>query len=251
MESDQATDESSTDEFVAAQGAQLQMAAAGGFSVESSRSPLEREADLAADAVIRGRSATVTGRLLGPTRLARKPAKTKKKGPPQICGRASTRMADYPLTYISDVNVDVTSPKHSLTLAWTGPGAGSGLTGSFHTSPGAGNCGVDCDDTKTSQTSDTHCTPKDGSWTVNGTGCSMAPKYPDAKNVTYFQRSGIALHFYPSVPDYPASHGCVRIESLRASQVIHDNCLPGKTNVNVTGTWTRGTHPTSGKPVCW
>jgi hypothetical protein len=182
---------------------------------------------------------------------AKKSAAKKPKGPPQICGRASTRLADYPVTHISEINVDVTGPTHALTIAWTGPNAGSGDKGPFKTSPGAGSCGVNCDDAKTSRKGGTHCTPKDGSWRVTDRGCDMAPKYPEAKNVTYFQRDGVALHYYPSVPDYPASHGCVRIASMHASQLIYDNCIVGTTMVKVSGTWKRGTHPKSGKPVCW
>jgi hypothetical protein len=31
------------------------------------------------------------------------------------------------------------------------------------------------------------------------------------------QRRGIALHYFPSVPDYAASHGCVRLELEHAA----------------------------------
>lgn len=245
-QSGETTDESSTEEWDPSTTQPVQLSPLMGGSLRGS---LELEADAAAAAFMAGHPAHVHGRVGNPI-LARKPA-PKKVGPPPICGRPSTRMADYPRTYISDINVDVTSPSHSVTLGWKGPSASSGPTGGFHSSPGAGNCALNCDDSKTSQKSDTHCTPKDGSWPVDYTACDMAPKYPDAKNVTYFQRSGIALHYYPSVPNYPASHGCVRLASLHASQVIHDNSVAGTTMVNVTGTWKRGTDPSTGKPVCY
>ena len=58
--------------------------------------------------------------------------------------------------------------------------------------------------------------------------------------VTWFMQSrGIALHYFPIVPDYAASHGCVRIESVHVAQLIHDNSVVGKTQVVVSGTWTK------------
>lgn len=240
------TDESSTEEWDAFLGPSMQMTP---LQAGARGDALEAEADAAAEAVVSGRTVAITGRMTAPIRLARKPA-PKKTGPPQICGRPSRRMADFPQTFISEISVDVTSPNHSVRLVWKGPSAASGALGPFHSSPGAGNCGLNCNNVKTSQTVGTRCTPKGGSWPVNVTACEMSDS-PGAKNVTYFQRLGIALHYYPSVPNWPASHGCVRLESLYVSQLIHDNVIAGTTAVNVSGTWTRGTDPRSGRPVCW
>jgi hypothetical protein len=61
-----------------------------------------------------------------------------------------------------------------------------------------------------------------------------------ATYVTWFmQRRGIALHYFPIVPEYAASHGCVRIESKHVAQLIRDNSLVDETQVVVSGTWTK------------
>jgi lipoprotein-anchoring transpeptidase ErfK/SrfK len=38
----------------------------------------------------------------------------------------------------------------------------------------------------------------------------------------YFHEDGIAVHGYPNVPPYPASHGCVRV-SLTAIEWLWNN----------------------------
>jgi hypothetical protein len=48
----------------------------------------------------------------------------------------------------------------------------------------------------------------------------------------------VAFHYYPDVPNYPASHGCVRLEDMRAAQLIHNNSKIGATEVVVSGKWT-------------
>ena len=53
------------------------------------------------------------------------------------------------------------------------------------------------------------------------------------------QRRGIALHYFPIVPDYSASHGCVRIESENVARLIQNNSLVNETQVVVGGTWTK------------
>jgi lipoprotein-anchoring transpeptidase ErfK/SrfK len=61
---------------------------------------------------------------------------------------------------------------------------------------------------------------------------------PEVRFVTWFDtKRGIALHFYPFVPDYPASHGCVRLGDY-AAQLIHNNSKIGETEVVVDGPWT-------------
>ena len=62
----------------------------------------------------------------------------------------------------------------------------------------------------------------------------------DATFVTWFQRArGIALHYFPIVPKYAASHGCVRIESKRVAQLIQENSRINLTKVVIDGTWTQ------------
>lgn len=212
----------------------IQTKAAGAAPRESSG--LEREADVAADSILAGRSVAVRGR------TSPQPQYYLAK----ICDRASTQFPDFPKTYISAIKVDLTSPKHNVSLTWTGPNAAKGNKGPFHSSPGAGKCARNCDKTADSRAEGSLCTPK-GNFVVHSFGCDMS-SYPEATNVTYFSRSGIALHYYPSVPSYPASHGCVRIASLKVAQLIYDNSKKG-TTVSVSGTWKRGKR--GKKPVCY
>jgi hypothetical protein len=61
------------------------------------------------------------------------------------------------------------------------------------------------------------------------------------KFVTWFNiPREVAFHYYPDVPNYPASHGCVRLEEMHAAQLIHNNSRIGATEVVVDGTWTFG-----------
>src|SRR5436853_331559 len=61
-----------------------------------------------------------------------------------------------------------------------------------------------------------------------------------ATYVTWFMQSrGIALHYCPSVPEYAASHGCVRVELEDVARLIQDNSLVDDTQVVVSGTWTK------------
>lgn len=150
--------------------------------------------------------------------------------PPQICGRASRRVAG---NWITQVNLDVGA--NNLTIVWNDPAtAPSNSTGPFNISPGAGLCCVDCNDPATSQRSGSLCTPKGGSWPVDGVGCALGG-HPTARNPTRFQRSGIAIHS-GNVSSPPQSHGCSRT-SLRASELIHDNVRVGQTMISSSGTW--------------
>ncbi len=148
------------------------------------------------------------------------------------------RNADFPRTYIKEINVSLNDPDHPLTLVWTGPQGGSQETGPFRTSPGAGLKGLNCDNATTSRRSGTLCTPK-GTHTVSGFQ-SRLNSDARATFVTWFVRArGIALHYFPSVPPYAASHGCVRIESKRVAQLIQENARADLTKVVIDGTWTK------------
>src|SRR5258707_4605530 len=148
------------------------------------------------------------------------------------------RNDDFPQTYIEQISVSLDDPDHSLTLTWTGPNADSQETGPFRTSPGAGLKGLNCDNDATSRRSGSKCTPK-GTRSVEGFARRLNSD-SRATYVTWFMQSrGIALHYFPSVPEYAASHGCVRIELQDVARLIQDNSLVDDTQVVVSGTWTK------------
>lgn len=154
---------------------------------------------------------------------------------------ASQRNSDFPNTYIKTISVRLEDPDHPVMLTWTGPSAGAQETGPFRSSPGAGLRGLNCDDVATSRRSGSNCTPK-GAFTVTGFAAHLN-SHPEATDVTWFVPArGIALHFYPSVPTFPASHGCVRLETRRIAQLIQSNSRVGLTGVIVDGTWTKPAH---------
>ena len=166
-----------------------------------------------------------------PTPKKKKTAQKKKKpATPQVCGRDSKKVAGNSIT---KVNIDVGT--NELTIEWKDPSkAPAGSAGSHAISPGAGKCCVDCDDATVSQTAETLCTPKGGTWPVDATGCALSG-HPSAKNPTYFQRGGIAIHSgNTSAP--PQSHGCART-SRDISALIHDNVVVGVTQIASSGTW--------------
>jgi hypothetical protein len=145
---------------------------------------------------------------------------------------------DFHQTYIRKISVSLDDPDHWLTLTWTGPNADSQETGPFRTSPGAGLRGLNCDNEPTSRRSGSKCTPK-GTYPVQGFQRRLNSD-SRATYVTWFmQRRGIALHYFPSVPQYAASHGCVRIESEDVARLIQKNSRIDETQVVVSGTWTK------------
>jgi hypothetical protein len=145
---------------------------------------------------------------------------------------------DDPQTYIREISVSLDDPDHWLTLTWTGPNADSQETGPFRTSPGAGLRGLNCDDEATSRRSGSKCTPK-GTYPVQGFQRRLNSD-SRATYVTWFmQRRGIALHYFPTVPEYAASHGCVRIESEDVARLIQNNSRVDETQVVVSGSWTK------------
>lgn len=157
---------------------------------------------------------------------------------PQTLATHPLRNDDFPQTYIQEISVNLDDPDHWLTLTWTGPNSDTQETGPFRTSPGAGLRGLNCDDDATSRRSGSKCTPK-GPYPVQGFQRRLNSD-SRATFVTWFmQRRGIALHYFPIVPTYAASHGCVRIESVHVAQLIHDNSRVDETQVVVSGTWTK------------
>ena len=148
------------------------------------------------------------------------------------------RNDDSSQTYIREISVSLNDPDHWLTLTWTGPNADSQETGPFRTSPGAGLRGLNCDNEATSRRSGSKCTPK-GTYPVQGFQRRLNSD-SRATYVTWFmQRRGIALHYFPIVPEYAASHGCVRIESEDVARLIQKNSRVDETQVVVSGAWTK------------
>lgn len=166
------------------------------------------------------------------------PESPKQKSLARASGSRPQRNADFPNTYIATISVRLEDPDHPVTLTWAGPKANAQETGPFRSSPGAGLRGLNCDIEATSRRSGSRCTPK-GTFTVTGFA-SQLNSHPEATNVTWFVPArGIALHYYPSVPKYAASHGCVRLEPRRVAQLIQNNSRAGITKVIVDGTWTK------------
>jgi hypothetical protein len=155
-----------------------------------------------------------------------------------LLSTASLKNPSFPNTYIQQVHVSLNDPQHAMTLTWTGPDAASQQTGPFHTSPGAGLRGFNCDDVATSRRSGSLCTPK-GTFAVESFASHLNSD-SRATYVTFFVRArGIGLHYFPTVPNVAASHGCVRVQDVRIAQLIHDNARAGLTQVVVDGTWTK------------
>jgi lipoprotein-anchoring transpeptidase ErfK/SrfK len=148
----------------------------------------------------------------------------------------SLRNSDFPRTYISKIHVDLTGPNQWVTLTWSGPNARLQPTTRYHSSPGRGVGNNNCNDDAESHRRDSNCTPK-GTMHVEAFSNSMVTS-PECRYVTWFDtKRGIALHYYPLVPNYPASHGCVRLDQY-AAQLIHNNSKIGETEVIVDGKWT-------------
>ena len=148
----------------------------------------------------------------------------------------SLRNIDFPRTYISKIHVDLTSPYQWVTLTWSGPNARLQPTTRYHSSPGRGLGNNNCDDPAESCRVNSNCTPK-GKMHVQAFSHTMITS-PECRYVTWFDTTrAIALHYYPNVPNYPASHGCVRLD-MYAAQLIHNNSKIGETEVVIEGKWT-------------
>src|SRR5438094_3941646 len=157
---------------------------------------------------------------------------------PQALASHPFRNDDFPQTYIQQISVRLDDPDHPLTLTWTGSNAASQQTGPFRTSPGAGLRGLNCDNDATSRRSGSKCTPK-GIYPVQGFQRSLNSD-SRATYVTWFmQRRGIALHYFPIVPAYAASHGCVPIQSVDVARLMQDASLVVNTQLVVSGAGTQ------------
>lgn len=166
----------------------------------------------------------------GASTVRAKPKKGARPKKDEICGRSSRKV---PGNSITKVNLDVGT--NELTIEWKDPTKiPPGSAGTHAISPGSGLCCVDCDDETVSQKSGSLCTPKGGVWPVDHTGCALAG-HPTARNPTYFQRRGVAIHS-GNTSSPPQSHGCART-SVEISELIHDNVVPEATEIASSGTW--------------
>lgn len=153
----------------------------------------------------------------------------------------SLRNQDFPLTYIARIHLDLTGPNSYVTLTWLGPHAASQHIGPFHSSPGAGWGTNDCNDVVESNCPNSMCTPK-GLRKVEGF-MNHLKAGREYRYVTLIdRRRSLGFHAHMSVPSYPASQGCVRLEP-HAARLIHDNSIAGKTEILIDGTWTNPATP--------
>ncbi len=144
------------------------------------------------------------------------------------------RVASYPSTFISQIDVVLTAPSE-VRLTWVGPDAKSQPAGPFKASVGSG-CGTnDCNDEIESNCLNSECTPK-GTHYVEQMMDNLK-RSPACRFATFINRKrAIALHSHTSVPDHPSSNGCIRLE-IYPAQLIHNNSVVKKTKVVVEGTW--------------
>jgi hypothetical protein len=153
-------------------------------------------------------------------------------------------------THISHIDVQINPNGYSTaSLRWANMGNSPGynLPATLNTSPGAGNCSVDCSDVAQSQQSGSHCTPlSPPDYVVQGFARHLA-SYPTATFVTsYHIDRGIAFHYF-DVPARPESHGCTRLDHAEnGAEWIYDNSLPGITTVTVNRNASSGPGP-----MCW
>ena len=148
----------------------------------------------------------------------------------------SLRNANFPETYISRIHLDLTSPNHFVELTWDGPQAGAQDRGPFRSCPGRGWGDNNCGDPVESNCHGSNCTPI-GLRKVEGHQEHLESS-PTYRYVTLIDgRRAIGFHAHDSLPPYPDSQGCVRLEPA-AARLIYDNSIARKTEILVDGTWT-------------
>ncbi|MGN6552169.1 MAG: L,D-transpeptidase [Verrucomicrobiota bacterium] len=150
------------------------------------------------------------------------------------------RNPDFPRTYISAVDVDLSSPTNGVHLKWAGPKASEGPVGPWPLTPGRGSKSVDCDCVEDSNAVNSLCTPK-GSFPVAGFADHLE-QTPHCRYATWILHAPryIAIHSHTDLPPTPASAGCIRMP-FETAKLIHNNSVAGVTIVNIGGTWHRPT----------
>ncbi|MEM6392099.1 MAG: L,D-transpeptidase [Planctomycetota bacterium] len=158
------------------------------------------------------------------------------------------RHPDFPNTFIQDVFIDLTDGRAHTRIVWAGPEAAEPIdlvaeleptpipTGPWRVSGGRGVPGTDCNDPETSNTNDTLCTPK-GTFVVAGFADQLysVPTCHYATWVVHWPRY-IAIHSHTTMPRYPASGGCIRM-NYGVAKLIHNNSVTGVTRVHIGGRW--------------
>lgn len=152
------------------------------------------------------------------------------------------RNPDFPAVHIAEIHVDLTSPNHWVRVVWSDAkeeGSIAKPTGPWRSSPGQGLPECNCDDVETSNTTDTHCTPK-GVFVAKGFSDHLltVPECLYATWVIHKPRF-IALHSSGDIPTIPASGGCIRLPH-EAAKLIHNNSLAGVTLIRIDGRWKAG-----------
>ena len=148
------------------------------------------------------------------------------------CGRSSQTNPNFPTTFISRVNVNLTSQNLSIVWSPSRPAMHRRLPSRIPISSGAGLCSANCNDTPESRTSGSACTPI-GIFNVHNVSDCALSGHPGARFPTRFSRSGIAIHAGGGLGS-PRSHGCVRTQ-LNVAQIIQENSRVGHTEINVSG----------------
>ncbi|MEM1211075.1 MAG: L,D-transpeptidase [Planctomycetota bacterium] len=160
-------------------------------------------------------------------------------GDPALAGEGfdlALRHPDFPATHVTDIYIDITDGRAHTRIAWSNPEEAQTLTGPWRVTAGRGVPGTDCDDPKTSNTTDTLCTPK-GTFLVAGFAdrLNSVPTCHYATWVVHEPRY-IAIHSHTRLPRYPDSGGCIRM-NYSVAKLIHNNSITGVTRVHIGGRW--------------
>ena len=172
------------------------------------------------------------------------PAKTKAAPKPRATAQGFNGTTTGP--YIQSIEVIIhPKSKSVVTLKWANADKITGLPTTLHASPGAGLCSTDCSDVAKSKVDGSHCTPL-GKHTILGYAKSLSG-YPTATHVSWIDMNrAIAFHYF-NVPDYPASHGCIRMSHDElGAEWIQNNTIKNVTEVIIN--WAPG-EPVGAK--CW
>ena len=154
---------------------------------------------------------------------------------PSDNGVESLRNGNFPETYIALIHLSLESPDHFVELSWRGSGGEDQPIGPFRSSPGRGWGTNDCNDIVESNCRGSRCTPK-GLKKVEVL-LTHLPTHPTCRFATVIDKKRmIAFHEHPSIPEFPASEGCIRLNTY-AANLIYSNAIPGKTKVLIDGTW--------------
>ena len=99
---------------------------------------------------------------------------------------------------------------------------------------------VDCSNPADANTDGSRCTPLGEDFQVVGHRCALGDDAGATRVSWIVIGRGVAFHNYPTIPNFPGSHGCVRMApvTVNGSTVgggdwIHDNTISNVTNVHI------------------